>query len=371
MNEARQRNAPLVTEVEAIQRERDRAQSYLDLAGVVFVALNEKGEITLLNKKGCDLLRCSEKDALGKGWFDTFLPANVRQTAKAVFHDLVAGRVKPVEYHENPVLTTGGIERVVAWHNAVLRDDKGKIIGTLASGEDVTERKRTEERLRRSREQLRALAHRLQSVREEARARQARIMHDNVGHALAALKMDLSWLSRHMAQADPRFRDRMKDMSDLLDDAIRSVRALAAELRPGVLDDLGVAAALEWETRQFETRSGIPCKFVCPEENISLDHEQRTALFRVCQELLTNVAQHAEATAVEVSLRKEANHLLLEVKDNGKGITDAEATSHDAVGILGIRERALLLNGKVSISGAPGKGTTAVIRIPLGATAGT
>ena len=142
---------------EALREEKDRAQKYLDIAGVMFVALNLKGEVTLINQKGGEVLGYKPKEIVGKPWFDNFLPASTKDQVQAIFHRLMAGAVEPVEYYENPVLTKDGEERVIAWHNTILKDDKGKIIGTLSSGEDITERKRVAETLRESEEKFRTL----------------------------------------------------------------------------------------------------------------------------------------------------------------------------------------------------------------------
>ena len=245
----------------------------------------------------------------------------------------------------------------------------GQLRYYLANWVDVTQRKQAEEAVQRSREQLRALAGHLQDVREEERTRLARKIHDDVGHALASLKMDLSRLEKGVgsSRAAPGagLRKRMKAMSEVLDGAMESVRQTAGELRPGILDDVGLAAALEWEAKQFQTRTGIKCAFAGSVEKGRLDGEQSTALYRICQELLTNVVLHSGGDGVEVSLREHAGNLLLEVRDNGRGISAGNASSSASLGIVGMRERALLLGGVLSISGVRGEGTTATVRIPL------
>lgn len=249
-------------------------------------------------------------------------------------------------------------------------DSKDELAAILGVSIDITERKEAEEAIGRSREQLRALAAHIESVREEERTRLARKIHDDVGHALTALKMDLSWLARRLGDdrtGPGKIRERMKSMSALLDRTIRTTRETASALRPGLLDDLGLAAAMEWEASQFAERSGIRCECDCSAGDVRLDHRSATALFRICQELLTNVARHAEATEVRVTLTQQADHLVLEVRDNGKGITEEQVFSGKSLGILGMRERALLVKGELCISGADGEGTAAAVRIPLDA----
>jgi two-component system sensor kinase len=229
---------------------------------------------------------------------------------------------------------------------------------------DITERKAAEEELTRSRGQLRALAARLESIREEERTRIAREVHDVLGQALTSLKMDLSWISLKTSPGQDWLEDRTVMMSDLIDSTIQTVRKIAIELRPPVLDNLGLAAAIEWQASEFQSRTGMPCRCLSLSKDLTPDPLCATALFRIFQETLTNVARHAHATLVEVSLREEAGHLVLEVKDNGRGISAIELASAQSLGLLGMRERASILGGVVTIVGAPGEGTTVKAKIP-------
>jgi signal transduction histidine kinase len=154
-------------------------------------------------------------------------------------------------------------------------------------------------------------------------------------------------------------------MSRLIDSTIQSVRRIATELRPGVLDDLGLMAAIEWQAQEFQTRTGIRCQVTLPVEDVTLDAASSTAIFRIFQEILTNVARHGSATSVSVSLKEQAGNLVLEAQDNGKGIAESEISSPKSLGLLGMRERALPFGGEVKIRGTPGKGTTVTVRIPL------
>jgi len=219
--------------------------------------------------------------------------------------------------------------------------------------------------LENSRAQLLLLAHHEQTRREEDRARMAREIHDELGQALTGLKMDLAWLQQHTRPKQKDLLQKFRDMSDLVDTTIQDVRRIATELRPGMLDDLGLVPAMEWQLQEFQKRSGIRCRFTSDLEEVTLDAEETTVLFRILQETLTNVARHAAATRVEVSLHEEQGYVRLQVQDNGRGITASEVEGSRSFGLLGMRERVLLRSGDFSIQGTPGRGTTVVIKLPL------
>jgi PAS domain S-box-containing protein len=230
---------------------------------------------------------------------------------------------------------------------------------------EVAERERAEERLRISLEQMRALAARLQRVREEERTLVAREIHDELGQACTAIKMDLASIGRKATKRQTKLLAKVHSASKLVDDMIVMLRRIASELRPQALDHLGLTAALEWQAQEFESRTAIRCTVILPEEQIALDTERSTAIFRIFQETLTNVARHAHATRVEARLEKEGDQLLFQVHDNGKGFDPEEAKARKSLGLIGMQERALILNGRLTIEGVPGAGTTMTLRIPL------
>jgi signal transduction histidine kinase len=229
---------------------------------------------------------------------------------------------------------------------------------------EIGERKKAEESLRASQESLRALTARLQSIREEEGTRISREIHDELGQSLTGLKMDLTWLSRRLTD-NKALEPKIKSMFGLIDDTIRSVRRIASRLRPEALDQLGLVAAIGWQARDFQMRTGIRCKVTLPAEALNVDQETSTGVFRIFQELLTNVARHANATKVDVCMEVAPDALLLTVQDNGRGIAQQDASSGKSLGLMGMRERALLLGGDIRIEGSRAKGTRADVRIPL------
>jgi signal transduction histidine kinase len=230
---------------------------------------------------------------------------------------------------------------------------------------DRRERQRAEEKLRRSLDQLRALTSYLQYVREEERTRIAREVHDELGQALTGLKLDMSWLATKVARSAPPVQEKVKTMVDHIDETIQTVRRIATELRPGILDSLGLVAALEWQANEFQTRSGIPCHVDSSVDDSQLDQQITTVFFRIYQEALTNIIRHAKATRVDVLLAEENGALVLSVKDNGRGISEEEIANTRSIGLVGMRERAMLIGGEIQLRGAPGKGTTMTLRLPL------
>ena len=233
---------------------------------------------------------------------------------------------------------------------------------------ELAERALTEQRLRTSEENLRALAGHLQSVREEERIHIAREIHDELGQALTGLKFDLASFAKGFDGDDARARqEKQQALSLAIDRIINSVRRIASGLRPEVLDEIGLAAAFEWQAREFQRRTGIRCHVAIAAQFADPDKDRSTALFRIFQELLTNVARHANATRVNVALGEGESALALCVEDNGRGIREDEIESPRSLGFLGLRERVLAFGGSIEVKGDAGKGTKVCVSIPVAA----
>lgn len=220
---------------------------------------------------------------------------------------------------------------------------------------------------RASEESLRALAAHLQSVREEERTRIARELHDRLGQELTALKMDVNWIASRLPADARLLRERAQSMSKLIDTAMESVRQIVSQLRADILDRLGLMAAIASQADEFQRRSGVRCHVTLPVEAAQLDRLDRarsTALFRICQELLTNVAGHANATRVEVAVRPEDGRIVVAVEDNGCGIEGEVAASSRSLGLLAVRERVLRFGGWIDVDRVDGKGTLVRVTLP-------
>jgi signal transduction histidine kinase len=250
-----------------------------------------------------------------------------------------------------------------------IKANSGKPQGMGAVVTEFTGRKRAEEEVKNSRERLRALAAHLQKVREEERTRIAREIHDELGQILTGLKMDLGWVEKRMARPlaagdQKAIEQKIIEAKNMTDATIDAVHRIAAELRPSILDHLGLSAALGFEATQFEKRFGIQVRITAPDIVPAVDREVATTIFRIFQETLTNVARHSGATAVEVRLRDQGRDVVLEVKDNGKGIAADAASKRASLGLLGMSERLRPLGGQMYLHGARDQGTTVTARIP-------
>jgi signal transduction histidine kinase len=221
------------------------------------------------------------------------------------------------------------------------------------------------EALKRSGEQLRHLASYLQDVREQERTRIAREIHDDFGQSLTILKMDLSWLKKHMIQDQPQVQSKIDAMFKVIDASLQTLHTVSSELRPVILDDFGLESAIEWQAEEFQNRTGVQCRVDSSVGDLDLTKEQSTAVFRIFQETLTNIMRHSGATEVKVRLENNGDTLILEVADNGRGISEAEIANSQSFGLLGIRERLYPLNGQVEFIGHPNNGTRVIVRVPI------
>ncbi|MDP3149930.1 MAG: PAS domain S-box protein [Ignavibacteria bacterium] len=228
---------------------------------------------------------------------------------------------------------------------------------------DITERKKAEDEIKRSREELHRLTVHLQDIREEERKSLAREMHDEIGQILTSIKMNLSFLRRQVEAGEKKIKIKELDkeiqsMSGMVDHAVVRVRKIITELRPELLDKLGLIPALEWFIEEFAKETKIKCEYKFTVQNLGIDQHKKLAVFRIVQETLTNVARHANATKVKVSIKKTNHEIIVEIKDNGVGISDEKRKGENSFGLLGMRERATITGGTLEISGVEGKGTT-------------
>jgi PAS domain S-box-containing protein len=252
-------------------------------------------------------------------------------------------------------------------HYLCVYDERGRITGHLGIQRDITDRYRAAQEIARSREELRALAARLESIRENERTRIASELHDELGQALTGLKLDLAWLERRLNRhSQAELVDRCANLLGRFDDVMISVRRIITELRPSVLDQLGLADAIEWQAHDFAARTGLALDLEIHCDCDPPPNAVASPVFRMLQEALTNVAKHAAATRVRVALTVDKRSLALDVIDDGRGITRDELRGVHSLGLLSMRERAIACGGTVTITGRAGGGTAVALRLPLG-----
>lgn len=316
------------------------------------------GKMVEVNEAFCGLVGYKREEIMGKTSPEIgFMTADARaKMVQAI--DNAGGSLKNAELAFRA--KDGSLHEIV---QSIAPISLGGVPHRLATMVDVTERNRAERELRTQADQLRALSTRLQTTREEERIKIARELHDQIGQAFTALKMDVTWLAKRIPTDQAEVQQRVRSALALVGDGVQWVRKTCTELRPGVLDDLGLAAAIEWQAKEFSARTGIRIDVAVPAENMALDDAQSTAIFRIFQEALTNIARHASARSVTTSLLQDDGQVKLVVQDDGKGIREADMKQ--SLGVLGMRERAQACGGLVQIVGKPGQGTQVLVSIPF------
>lgn len=349
-----------------ILQERNRAEKYLETAAVMMLALNTKGEVTMINRKGAEILGYTKRYIIGKKWIDNFVPESSRSIVRKVYNKAMNGQLELDVYIENEVLCRYNKIKILGWHNNVLNDDQGKIIGTLSSAEDITDTIKLQNELASSHQELKKLTEHLQNIREEERANLARELHDDLGQALTALKLDLSQALKKIESGPKKeLRKKVESAFGLSSETIKTVQKITSDLRPGLIDDLGLIPALHWYIDELKQRVDFKVKLNLKVEESDFSDEIKITVYRFIQEALTNVIRHAKASKVSIIFKKKANNLVLKVQDDGVGISEEQIKKPDSFGMIGMKERVLLAGGKFEISGEQNKGTKIKVIFPF------
>lgn len=352
---------------EALHEERDRAQQYLDIAGTMILAIDQNGTVILINQRGAEILHYTHDEIIGRDWFDTFVPKRIKSEVKSIFFRLIVGDLAPVEYVENPILTKDGKERIISWQNSVIRDDGGNIVGILSSGEDITERKRAEEKLFEYSEKLRLMSSELSLTEQRERQRIATELHDRIGQSMAVSKIKLEELKRDLSET--KFKKSTDEIIEIMDQLIYDTRSLTFELSPPVLFILGLGAALEWLAEQFQEKYDFTVTFHQEGTGQKLDKDIAFVLFRSTQELLMNSVKHSQADFVSISMKKSGGKIVINVRDNGIGFDpkkiEMQSSSTGGFGIFSIRERLNYLGGQFRVESKPGRGSNISMIVPM------
>ena len=308
----------------------------------------------------------TESEMLGKHLYDPIYtiihPENlgvVREATNMLWHG-TAEKIQVLNKNitkEKKVITC-------EWYNSTLRDEQGQVLTVMSLVQDVTERIQAQEKINESYRHIRSLSEYLQNVREDERTRIAREIHDELGQRLTVLKMNVGLLRSKLTTEDGAMSEKLQELTTLIDSTVSAVRRISAELRPSLLDDMGLVAAMSWHLKEFQKHTGINTRFQEPDE-LELSDMVKTGLFRILQESLTNVARYSHASNVNVSLRSEDGWLLLTIADDGVGFEPDRVMQKGTLGILGMKERAAMIGGLFNIDSAPGKGTEVRVHLPI------
>ena len=339
----------------ALRYNEEKYRTVIEQAVDAIALYNEEGEVLDINTGAANLLGYSKEELTG-----------MKLTSILTMDEL---QDNPIRYdelqHGNSTIKVRKMRRkdgsIVETEVRSQQLSDGRFLSVIR---DLTERLRAEKDLAASYEAIRKLTSHIQDVREEERTSMAREIHDELGQLLTVLKMDISWLSKKFDTATGDVKEKLSDLLGLIDKTVGTVRKISSELRPTLLDDLGLIAAMEWHLEEFEKRSGIKKQLEAPNEELQISDSLKIGLFRIFQESLTNVARHSGADTVNVSLVQEDNRIVLKIADNGKGF-DKNQTSSETLGVLGMKERTLMMGGKYHIIGIPGQGTTVEVMIPV------
>jgi len=350
---------------EALRHTQTLLQSVTEGTSDAIYVKDLQGRYLMFNPAAARIVGQPIEEVLGRDDTALFAPDEARRVMEGDRRVMASGGVQTYE----ELVTSGGVARTYLSAKGPMRDAQGKVIGLFGIARDITEHKQAEEALRQSRQELRDLSAHVETLREEERTRISREIHDELGQMLTGIKMDLRWIEHRLDDfgEDRRVNpilDKLVVTSELADATVKTVQRIAAELRPGILDKLGLPMALQYEASQFIERTGTACDLILPNDDPPLRPEAATAFFRIFQEALTNVTRHARATAVEVELRAEADYCRLEVRDNGQGFTQVNLAHPKSLGLVGMRERARLLGGEVAFTPRPGGGTVVAVQIP-------
>ena len=276
-------------------------------------------------------------------------------------HTQQTGEPFTIEYH---ITTSKGEKRVIQEHGYGQVDDNGKVVRLFGTAQDITERKKAEESLHQSYQEIRRLTEHLQNIREEERKYIAREIHDELGQQLTAIKMDVAWIDKKTPEETTDIKRKLKNITALLDGSNQSIRRILSELRLGILDEHGLLEAIEWLGRQLTETTGILVKFTTPEKDIKVPEQIATCIFRVCQEAFTNITRYAFAKNVSISIKIIEENIILIIEDDGTGFDVPSVQTKKSFGILGMKERVLSLNGKFELVSSLGKGTKIIVSLP-------
>lgn len=351
---------------EALRKSENLWRTIFNDAAIGIAIVNPEGRPVETNPAFQKLLGYT-KEELRHLWFVDFTHPDDTIKELPLHQEMIEGKRDHYQMEKRYIRKDGQVRWVNLIASVIPAEQPGEFFG-VGMVEDITERKHAEEQLQTSTTQLRALSESLRRAREEEGIRIARELHDELGSALTSIKWSLLELDKVSSEEGKRgAREKIAEMVGVADSTINTVRRISSELRPGVLDELGLVAAVEWHAQQFEEHTGIVCRFDSLVDDVELNGEQATVVFRIFQEAMTNILRHAQATEVNILIEQDEGEFVIEIRDNGRGITESERRGIRSLGLVGMRERAHSIGGEIEINGIAGKGTVLIARFPIAA----
>jgi len=341
---------------EALRREKETAQMYLDIAAATFVLINEDETVQLINQHGAALLGKNEKEIVGTNWFDNYIPEENREEMRRVFHSIMDPNKEGIDYYENGILTANGETRLLAWSNTVIHEADGRPVATLSSGTDITDQ-RLADRLRYNA---------MLDGQEQERRRVAKELHDGLGQSLSAISLNLNILEPELEKLSDKSKSAFKNLKILLDNTVSDVKSISQDLMPRVLEDYGLVRALKYLCDMIGETNLITINLQFFGMEKRLQPKLEIALYRLAQELINNSLKHAQGNEISLQLIRYEASVVLMVEDNGQGFDVAAVRqTGGGLGLKNIENRVNAFGGEHFIDSSPEMGTSVTIEIPL------
>lgn len=345
-----------------------RLQLHLERIPLAYIILDSNFKIKFFNPEAEKIFGYKNSEVRGKDPYDFLIPESSKQLVDEKKRRWLLGDMNANGINEN--ITKDGKIILCEWYNTPILDENGNLVEVISMGIDVTEREKSKLELQKSEQKLRALASHLQSVREEERATIARELHDELGQILTSIKMNLLMMSKQVLQEDESFdksvfENEINSMNEMIEHSVRRLKKLISELRPEVLDNLGLIPAVEWLIEQFITRSGVKVIYKPEIKNLNLSKQKQLNIYRIIQESLTNALRHSKATEINLRITETENNLQISIQDNGQGFNIDSLDPIHSIGITGMKERALSFGAELKIQSTSGNGTTVLLIVPL------
>ncbi|MCX8104970.1 MAG: PAS domain S-box protein [Ignavibacterium album] len=345
-----------------------RLQLHLERIPLAYLIIDKNFKVKFFNPEAEKIFGFKNSEIKGKDPYEFLIPESSKPLVEEKRKRWLLGDLNANGINEN--LTKDGRIILCEWYNTPILDENGELVEVISMGFDVTEREKSKTELQRSEQKLRALASHLQSVREEERAAIARELHDELGQILTSIKMNLIMMSKQVMQEDESFdkkifENEIHSMNEMIEHSVKRLKKLISELRPEVLESLGLIPALEWLITQFTSRTGIKIKFNKEVENPELTKVQELFIYRIVQESLTNALRHSGASEILIDINKNEHLLEIKISDNGKGFNPDSLEPLQSIGITGMKERALAFGADLDIKSKSGSGTSVLLKVPI------